>query len=395
MEETSGEEKTVEFSQNSGRLVVSSTKQMSLEEILKENGVDQNTWFVKKFKIHTSWGYRKDRSVDWKVKNGIVEHGEVHDTGKMLVVAFHHHEVDLERKVVEVNYRQVMEDLKETAKQYSPTYPKLEFKRPENGLLFEISMPDLHFGRLTWAEESGEDYDIKIAEEMVKRAVTTLLGEVTKYPIEKIVLPFGNDYFNVNSKANTTVNGTPQQEDTRWQKTFRKGRELAVWVIDACSSVAPTDVVIISGNHDEEKMFFLGDVLEAWYHGNPMVSVDNRAPKRKYYAYGKVLLGFTHGCDLKIDKLFGLMPVEVAKEWSGSLYREWHIGHLHQTKATTNNIHQELGITIRTMRSLVPADAWTYNSGYIGGLRAAEGLVWDPENGLLAQFTASAAYSSQ
>jgi hypothetical protein len=254
--------------------------------------------------------------------------------------------------------------------------------------MYEISMPDIHFGRLTWAEESGADYDIKIAHRVVNNVLDKLLAYSKLFNVEKILLPIGNDLFNVNSKSNATVNGTVQQEDTRWQKTFRAGWTLLVEMIEKCAEIAPVEVLVIKGNHDEERTFYLGEVLGAWFVKNPNVSIDNKARGRKYYLFGKNLIGFTHGSDVKIDKLEQIMPLEEPELWAKSKFREWHIGHVHHTYSLNNESMENLGIVVRSMRSLVPADAWTFDHGFVGSLRAAESFAWDPEQGLIAQFTA-------
>jgi len=74
--------------------------------------------------------------------------------------------------------------------------------------------------------------------------------------------------------------------------------------------------------------------------------------------------------------------------WSKSMFREWHIGHVHHTYKLNNDAMESLGVVVRSLRSLVPADAWTFDHGFVGALRAAESFVWDAENGLVAQFTA-------
>lgn len=196
----------------------------------------------------------------------------------------------------------------------------------ERGMLLEVDFPDLHFGKLTWEEESGENYDIKIAAETVESAVEALMGYAAGHRIERILLPLGNDFFNVDNKDNTTVHGTPQQEDTRWQKTFRTGRRLAVQIIEGLAEAAPVDVLIIPGNHDETRMFYLGDVLDVKYEGSARVRVDNHAMKRKYYVFGRTLLGLTHGYHEKYEKLSFIMATERAEDWARTQHREWHLG---------------------------------------------------------------------
>jgi len=369
-------------------IVCASTRMRSVDDVIEEFKVDMNMWRVDKFKIHPSEGYRKDRKVEWKVVDGKVIHGDVNDTGKMLVVPLYSFEVSFIRKTEEVRARAAALDIIADAKNYAPRYPKIKYEKQKHGVMYEISTPDLHFGRLTWEEETGEDYDIKIAAKMVHSVLDKLLTYAKLFPIERILLPIGNDFFNVNSKGNITVNGTIQQEDTRWQKTFRAGWHLIAEMIEKCSSIANVDVLVVKGNHDEERTFYMGEVLDAWFGKNPNVSVDNRARGRKYYQYGKNLLGFVHGCDIKIDALVSLMPLEVPDMWSKSMFREWHIGHVHHTYKLNNDAMESLGVVVRSLRSLVPADAWTFDHGFVGALRAAESFVWDAENGLVAQFTA-------
>lgn len=379
------DENSYEQGDNFINIICASPRMLSKEDVLKQFNVDADIWEVERYKVKTSEGYRKDRSVEWHVKEGSVVSGDVSDSGKMLVVPLYHIEVRLVRKTDEIRVRSVISDMIEDAKNYAPKYPKIIYPKLDGNMLYEIDMPDIHFGRLTWREESGEDYDIKIAKEIVNRTLDKLLSYAKLFPIKKILFPLGNDFFNVNSKSNTTVNGTPQQEDTRWQKTFRLGRELAVSMIEKCAQVAPVDVMIIKGNHDEEKMFYMGDGIWCWFNNNPNVHIDNGAKSRKYYLYGKNLIGFTHGDNEKLDKLPSIMPTEVPDLWAKSTYREWHLGHKHKKYET----QEENGVVIRLLRSLVPIDAWTYDTGFVGTQRAAESFVWDAKRGLIAQFTAS------
>lgn len=367
-------------------ITCASNRMLTVEEVLDQFGVDEDDWRVDSFKVKTSEGYRKDRQVRWVVEDGLVIEGDVTDTGKMLVVPLYHIEVKLVRRTEEIRTRLAIEDFLADAKKHAPKYPKIQYPKVTDGMMYEIAFPDLHFGRLTWHEESGADYDVKIAREYLLRAVDKLLYHTQFYPIERILIPFGNDYFNVNSKTNATAKGTPQQEDTRWQKTFRMGRQLAVEVIDMCSAIAPVDVIMMPGNHDEERLFYLGEVISSWYGNNPNVDVDNRAIHRKYYPYGKNLIGFAHGADEKLNQLPMLMANDVPDLWAGSKYREWHTGDKH--KSNKLDVADTGGVVVRVLRSLVEFDAWTFNNGYLA-LRAAESFLWHPENGLIAQFQAT------
>lgn len=293
----------------------------------------------------------------------------------------------LTRRVNEIAARDVISDLMEDARKFAPKYPKISYPKRSDGLVYEIDMADLHFGKLTWAQETGQDYDIEIAAKAARYAFVELLEYVKSLPVSKILLPLGNDFFNVNGAGEFTVNGTRQIEDTRWQKTFREGRKLLVELIDMCSQAAPVDVLIVPGNHDRERMFYAGDALECWYHGHQSVLVDNRAQLRKYYSFGKSLIGFTHGSEEKFTTLPTIMAHEVPQLWGQSVHREWHVGDRHHKETLKQNVNETDGVTIRLMRSLSPPDEWHYRTGWIGAEQAAESYLWHPENGVIGQFT--------
>jgi hypothetical protein len=385
----------VEYGDDSIYVVRASPRIMSQEELMEAYKIDPRKWRAEKYIIRTSEAYRKDRQVSWHVLNGEVVQGDVEDTGKMIVVPLYHMELRLVRKEKEIKAYDAIETMIQDAREFIPKYPPLKYGRHDDPMLCEIAMPDIHFGRLTWHEESGDDFDIKIARQVVETSMQKLLRYSQSFGVERILLPIGNDFFNVNSKDNTTVRGTLQQEDTRWQKTFRAGRILATEMIDACTAIAPTDVLFVPGNHDEEKIFYLGDALECWYRNNSNVSIDNLARSRKYYAYGKVLLGFTHGDAETMKKLPNLMQFEEPKLWGNSIYREWHTGHWHHKTDFVMEVEEQIGIVVRILRSLVPVDAWTFSKGLVGSQRAAEAFLWHPENGLVAQFTSGFQYDTE
>jgi len=79
-------------------VVCASKRMLSKEDVIKQFNIDMNIWEIERFKVKSSEGYRKDRKVDWHIKNGSVTQGDVTDSGKMLVVPLFHIEVRLVKK---------------------------------------------------------------------------------------------------------------------------------------------------------------------------------------------------------------------------------------------------------------------------------------------------------
>jgi len=75
----------------------------------------------------------------------------------------------------------------------------------------------------------------------------------------------------------------------------------------------------------------------------------------------------------------GLMQIEAPEMWGKSVWREYHLGHLHSESATTEN-----GIIFRRIASITAADAWHAEKGFLGATRQATAFIWDKERGLQA-----------
>jgi hypothetical protein len=360
------------------------------KDLIEYLKIDTNEWKVDRFEVGKNTAWRKDRKVQWKVENGKTIYGFVDDSGEFHIKPVFSIKVYLTRKTEEIRARAAIDDFKKSAYQFAINLPKLKYPEVIDGMLYEIEMPDLHIGKLAWGEETGQDTDLKIQVESAKRVMTELLSYADKFPIEKILFPIGNDFYNVDNQYNTTSHGTPQQEDTRWRKTFKVGWQLSADLINMCAEVAPVDVYIIPGNHDEERSYYLGEVLSALYSSSDRIHIDNSPRSRKYYVYGKVLLGLTHGYHEKIVKLKDIMWYEARGYLDNARYIEWHTGDKHHKEDYVLKTNEtENGIVIRLLRSLTSPDAWHYNKGLNGALRAAEAFLWDKEKGLKGQFTAT------
>lgn len=357
----------------------------SLGDLLKAANVDEDVWNVKDFVINkwdvTSMKYAKPITVqNFQVK------------------------ARLERKVQEIRANLMIDVFKDMVKNYkAPLFDNfIKNEMPfdmkhildENNLL-EISIFDLHLGKLAWHGETGENYDTKIAKDRFLTAIKTLLYRANGFYFNRILFPVGNDFFNSDNLNNTTTHGTPQDEDLRWQKTYKVGVTLLVDAINTLKQTGvPVDVMVIPGNHDFERSFYMGEFLSAWFRNDKLVNIDNGASPRKYYNFGEVLLGFTHGSEEKIDSLPLIMANDLESKpfWSKTKFHEWHIGHQHRKKNTTYRnitLNEDLGVTVRQLSSLTGTEEWHHKKGFIGQVKAADGFVWNDKLGLIAHLNSN------
>jgi len=260
-------------------------------------------------------------------------------------------------------------------------------KQLVEGCLLEISIPDIHIGKLSHDSETGESYDLKIAAARWKAAVSDILSRVNLGNVERILLPVGNDLIHIDNENNTTFMGTPQDCDSRFSKMVKTAKELLVNTINELSAIAPVDVLIVRGNHDSTVTFLLGEVLEAWFHSNKNVNIENSPKWRKYYQYGKNGFQYTHG-DKEPHKELGLIfATEQAKLWADTEYRIVKLGHLHkQKKMEWVSVDSYQGFQVQILPSLSSADEWHYSKGYLS-LKQAKGFLYHKTKGLIAEYT--------
>ena len=358
----------------------------TLNDLLEILNVDQNIWKVKEHWLNkwdtTSMKYEEPITIqNFQVK------------------------ARLEKNVSNIKERKIGELFQDMVKNYKP--PVLNMSNMETPLssltkeknLLEISLFDLHLGKLCWRQETGEDFDIKIARTRFLNTIETLLMRAKAFNYDRILFPVGNDFLNSDTIYNTTTKGTLVDEDVRWQKTFGVATKLLVDSISLLKqSGVPVDVIIICGNHDYERSFYLGAFLEAWYRDDTMISINNGASSRKYYRYGKVLLGLTHGSEEKESSLPLLMATDIESKpmWSETLYHEFHVGHVHRKRDVKFTVldkgritQEDLGVTVRYLSSLTGTDSWHFKKGFVGAIKAGDAFIWNDKAGMIAHLNAN------
>ncbi|MFW5847330.1 MAG: hypothetical protein ACOCVF_00225 [bacterium] len=338
----------------------------------------------------------------WRVKEHVINKWDVTSfkNGDPVVAENYQVKARLEKNQKAVKEKTFDEIFSELSEKYTP--PLLtDISKPEKieDNLLEVSIFDLHIGKLAWSGESGENYDSKIAKKRFMESITTLLERAKNFHVDRILFPVGNDFFNSDNKENTTTNGTPQDEDLRWKKTFYVGVHLLVDGINLLKQMGvPVDVIVIPGNHDFERSYYMGAFLDAWFRNDDMVSIDNSGLTRKYYVYGEVLLGFTHGGEEKQDALGMLMAGEKESKpyWSKTRFHEWHLGHQHRKKNVKyvaydkgQILTEDMGVTVRYLSSLTGTEEWHYKKGFVGQIKAADAFVWNKQLGFVAHLNSN------
>ena len=265
--------------------------------------------------------------------------------------------------------RDVRDEFFESLKSISPATPKRSYDiKKESPIVYEISLPDIHYGKRT--DVSPEQADINYM-----NSIRELHRRADGLNIERFLLPIGNDGMNSEGMRKATTKGTPQDDSMDWQQSFVGYTKLMIQAINYLAQYAPVDVVVIQGNHDYERMFYAGEVLSAWYTNDKNVNIDNTTEGRKYYEYGTNMIMFTHGDKEKAAQMPLIMATEQPMMFARTKFREVHCGHLHKEL-----VNEYRGIKVRFIPSICANDSWHKLMGYAAS-RCAQAYIWNKEKG--------------
>ena len=269
-----------------------------------------------------------------------------------------------------ISIEEIKKEIEEFAAIFSPTVYKQSppFQETE-GVAYEISLPDIHYGKLT-------ELTVEAAEEQFMNTVQNLVDKAKGLNIEKFILPIGNDGMNSEGMRFTTTKGTFQHDSIGWRESFHGYCHLMTRAIDYLKAKAPVQIIVVSGNHDFERMFYAGDVIKGWYRNDKNVVVDNSMESRKYVEYGVNMIMYTHGDKEKPSEMPLIMATEQPEMFARCSVREVHCGHLHKEM-----VNEYRGIKVRFIPSICANDDWHKTMGY-SAIRTGQAYIWSKTNGL-------------
>lgn len=228
-------------------------------------------------------------------------------------------------------------------------------------LLTVIPLGDPHIGLLSWGHETGQDFDLHIAETNLISAVDHLVSLAPR--AKRALLINLGDFFHADNSSNQTTHGTRVDVDGRWSKVLRVGIRIMRRAIEKLLETHEEVTVICEiGNHDTHSAVMLALALEQFYEHEPRVTIDTSPAKFHWYRFGRNLLGVTHGDTAKMKDLPAIMACDRAEDWGQTTYRYFYTGHLHHDKTI-----EYPGVIVETFRTLAPADAWHKGQGYRSG----------------------------
>lgn len=284
-----------------------------------------------------------------------------------------------------VDQERLNEMLRVTAEAMAEELPRVEpVKKPDDtrdDLAVLYTLTDSHVGMLAWAKEAGEDWDLKIAENVLIGCFEMMVASTPPAKVG-IVNQLG-DFLHFDSlSAITPAHGHLLDADSRFSKMVSIAIRILRRVIDmALARHEEVHLILAEGNHDMASSVWLRHMFKALYENEPRITVnDNELP---YYVYqhGKVMLGFHHGHLSKNSELPIIFAAQYPKVWGGTTKRYVHTGHRHH-----KDEKEHPGITVVQHPTLAARDAYAARGGWISE-REATAMTYHSTYGLVARNT--------
>jgi len=261
-----------------------------------------------------------------------------------------------------------------------PAAPRVRQKiKPKNELLNLFVLTDAHIGMLAWGEETGEDWDTSLAEDLIMRFFAAAIEQAPM--AQRAVFAQMGDFLHFDGIESVTPTSNHQLDtDTRFPKLVRTGiritRQIIKMLLERYETV---DVIMAEGNHDEVSEIWLRESFADRYRDNPRLRIDQSPAPFYVIEHGNTSLFFHHGHLKKIDQLDRALAAEFREIFGRTKYSYAHLGHLHHYAAKESEL-----MTVEQHGTLSARDSYASRHGFKSA-RQGQVITYHAEHGYVGR----------
>ena len=244
-------------------------------------------------------------------------------------------------------------------------------------------LTDYHIGMHAWGEQTGADYDLKIAEELLLKWFTYAIKKSPRS--NTCVLAQLGDFLHWDGILPVTVRGgNILDADNRFQKVVRIAirllRQIVTMLLKKHEHV---HLIMAEGNHDPAGSIWLREMSYAMYQDEPRITVD-RSPTPYYcFEWSDTSLFFHHGHKKRPNNIDDVFAGKYREVFGRTKFSYAHMGHMHHDKALETNL-----MTVEQHRTLAAADAYADSLGFTSG-RSAPVITYHKKYGEVGRLVIS------
>ena len=259
-----------------------------------------------------------------------------------------------------------LEELKISVHELIAELPKIPPRKKEpkelNNMMAVYPLGDPHIGMLSYDRETGQNWDLKIAEETFLPVFDRLVKAAPQCD-EATIIDLGDFWHSDNIEGKTSRSGHKVDMDGRFSKMIKVGyRILRRMIESALDQHGIVNVIILPGNHDDVGSLFLRESLQHIYEDEPRVRVLDSIAVFQYIRWGNVLIGCHHGHTCGLKDLPLVMASDRAKDWGECTHRYWYTGHIHH-----DSKKEFQGCIVESFRTIAGPEAYAIEAGYRSG----------------------------
>lgn len=254
----------------------------------------------------------------------------------------------------------IISTLKEDITPTEPIKPPLAFAK--NNLCNQYTLTDYHFGMMSWAEETGSDWDMKIAEDTLIEFFRVSI-ETSPKTNDAIFAQIGDFMHWDGLDAVTPAHRNVLDADTRFTKLVRVCIRVIKKVIKMLlEKYQNVTVIMAEGNHDPASSVWLREILSAFYEDEPRLKIDTNPDPYYCIVWGKNCLFYHHGHKRNLNNIDTVFVSKFKKEFGLADFIYGHIGHLHNQQMKETNL-----MVVEQHRTLASKDAYASRGGWASG----------------------------
>lgn len=275
--------------------------------------------------------------------------------------------------------RLAVDAMKEEVPRVDPI-PMRKHERVDN-LCNMYLLTDYHLGALCWGEETGDDWDIEIAENTM---IQWFRHAIEMAPMsETAVFAQLGDFLHWDGiESVTPTSGHVLDADTRYQMLIRVAirviRKVIQMLLDKHGHVY---LIMAEGNHDLSGSMWLTEMLAEMYSTEPRITIDTRPDPYYCFEFGKTSLFFHHGHKKQMKNISDVFVAKFREVFGRTKHSYGHMGHLHHNVTVENNL-----MTIEQHRTLAAPDAHASRGGWLSG-RDSKVITYHKEYGEVGRVT--------
>lgn len=280
------------------------------------------------------------------------------------------HKTDFDREQKELGFREYVESAVKGIKPF-PLVKQPKTAPLDKDKCTVYTLTDFHLGMYAWADETGDDWDMDIAEKVMLGAFQDMMDGSPDS--EQAVFAQLGDLLHWDGMLSVTPNAKNVLDaDTRFPRVVQSAINMMMKAVEMLlHKHKNVHVIMAEGNHDQASSVWLRAIMGAMFAKNKRVTVELSPFPYYVYRFEDIFLAWHHG---HLTRKLEDLPLRFATEWRDDFGKcKWtyiHTGHNH-----TRLVIEKAGVYVEQHPTLAARDAYAARN-FLMAQRGASAITY-------------------